>query len=94
MAKSIYVVDDEENIRQTVGFALRREHYRVTTYSDGAEAWKSFEQALPDLVILDIIMPKMDGLELCRNIRAKSLEIPLIFLTSKDEEFDRVLGLE
>ena len=90
----IGLVDDEQNIRDTVGFALRRQNYRVATFPDGAEAWHSFEQSLPDLVILDIIMPKMDGLELCRNIRTKSMEIPLIFLTSKDEEFDRVLGLE
>lgn len=90
----VALVDDEENIRETVGFALRREGYRVETFVDGQQAWESFESALPDLVILDIIMPRMDGLELCRNIRGVSKSIPLFFLTSRDEEFDRVLGLE
>jgi two-component system response regulator ChvI len=94
MSGSIAVVDDEENIRETLAFALGREGYRVETYADGAEAWSQFRQRLPDLVILDIIMPQMDGLELCRRIRSQSETIPIIFLTSRDEEFDRVLGLE
>ncbi len=90
----VAVVDDEENIRETVGFALRREGYTVHCYGDGAEAWEAFEQQLPDVVVLDIIMPRMDGLEVCRRLRAESQAIPIIFLTSRDEEFDRVLGLE
>lgn len=90
----VALVDDEENIREVVGYALREEGYRVATYRDGEEAWTAFRQALPDLAILDILMPRMDGLELCRRIRSLSEEIPLIFLTSRDEEFDRVLGLE
>jgi two-component system, OmpR family, response regulator ChvI len=91
---SIAVVDDEENIRETVTFALRREGYRVLPFADGAEAWDEFERELPDLAVLDILMPRMDGLELCRKLRARSESIPIIFLTSKDEELDRVLGLE
>jgi len=94
MSGSIAVVDDEANIRETLAFALGREGYRVDAYADGAEAWERMRDELPDLVILDIIMPQMDGLELCRRIRAKSDSIPIIFLTSRDEEFDRVLGLE
>jgi DNA-binding response OmpR family regulator len=94
MSGSIAVVDDEENIRETLAFALGREGFRVETYSDGAEAWVRLQQSLPDLVILDIIMPNMDGLELCRRIRSRSDSVPIIFLTSRDEEFDRVLGLE
>jgi two-component system response regulator ChvI len=90
----IALIDDEEAIRELVGYALKQEGYRVETYADGAEAWSSFEQALPDLVILDIIMPRMDGLELCRRIRKLSETLPLILFSSKDEEFDRVLGLE
>jgi two-component system response regulator ChvI len=90
----VALVDDEQNIRELVGYALKREGYRVVTYQDGAEAWSAFRQALPDLVILDIIMPRMDGLELCRRIRKLSETLPLIFLSSKDEEFDKVLGLE
>jgi DNA-binding response OmpR family regulator len=90
----VAVVDDEENIRETVGFALRREGYPVELYRTGLEAWKSFQQKLPGLVILDITMPEMDGLELCRRVRSRSETVPIIFLTSRDEELDRVLGLE
>ena len=79
---------------ETVSFALRREGYRVDTFADGMEAWEVCEDSLPDLVVLDITMPRMDGLELCRRLRAASERMPIIFLTSRDEEFDRVLGLE
>ena len=90
----IALVDDEAHLRTTVAKALRREGYRVQAFTNGAEAWSEFERALPDLAILDIIMPRMDGLELCRRIRALSERVPVMFLTSRDEEFDRVLGLE
>jgi DNA-binding response OmpR family regulator len=90
----VAVVDDEDNIRETVAFALRREGYPVELYAHGLEAWRAFQQKLPGLVILDILMPEMDGLELCRRIRSVSETIPIIFLTSRDEELDRVLGLE
>lgn len=91
---TIALVDDEENIRETVSFALRREGYRVDVYSDGQAAWEALEQQLADVVVLDIMMPRMDGLELCRRLRSLSDSLPIIFLTSRDEEFDRVLGLE
>ena len=90
----VAIVDDEKNIRETVAFALKREGYRVNTYADGSEAWNAFRQQLPDLAVLDILMPRMDGRELCRKLRGKSESLPIIFLTSKDEELDRVLGLE
>ncbi len=88
------MVDDEPSILETVGFALRREGYQVECYPDGLAAWERFQLALPDLVILDILMPRMDGLDLCRRLRGLSEALPIIFLTSRDEEFDRVLGLE
>jgi two-component system response regulator ChvI len=91
---TVAVVDDEDNIRETVAFALRREGYGVELYADGLEAWRSFQRKLPDLVILDILMPQMDGLELCRKVRGLSETVPIIFVTSKDDELDRVLGLE
>jgi len=94
MAASIAVVDDEANIRETVAFALRREGYEVLVYADGAEAWEAFGEQLPDLVILDILMPRMDGLELCRKVRSVNDTVPIIFLTSRDDELDRILGLE
>jgi CheY-like chemotaxis protein len=90
----VAIVDDEEHLRETVSRALRAEGYRTAVYPDGADAWESFSAAMPDLVILDIIMPRMDGLELCRRLRAASDSVPVMFLTSRDEEFDRVLGLE
>jgi two-component system response regulator ChvI len=90
----IAVVDDEANIRETVAFALRREGYEVEAYADGADAATAFEDKMPDLAILDILMPRMDGLELCRRIRAASETVPIIFLTSRDDEVDRILGLE
>ena len=92
--RCVAVVDDEENILQTVSFALKKEGFKTLTFNNGLEAWQAFEQKLPDLVVLDIIMPMMDGLELCRKLRAISDNIPILFLTSKDDEFDRVLGLE
>lgn len=94
MNGTVAIVEDEQNIRDNVGFALKREGYQIETFADGVAAWEAFEEDLPDLVILDIIMPRMDGLELCRRLRARSQGIPVIFLTSRDEEFDRVLGLE
>jgi len=90
----IAVVDDEANIRETVTFALRREGYEVEMYADGLEAATAFEEKMPDLAILDILMPRMDGLELCRKVRAISETVPIIFLTSRDDEVDRILGLE
>jgi two-component system response regulator ChvI len=90
----VALVEDEASICEAVGFALRREGYRVATYHDGEDAWKAFQTRLPDLVILDIIMPRMDGLELCRRLRAVSESLPVMFLSSRNEEIDRVLGLE
>jgi two-component system response regulator ChvI len=90
----IALVDDEESLRETVGFALRREGHRVECFADGLAAWQSFERSLPHLAILDVLMPRMDGLELCRRLRALSERLPILFLTSRDEELDRVLGLE
>ena len=93
-SRTIALVDDEENILATVGFALRREGYQVNTYSDGRQAWEAWQSSLPDLAILDIVLPRIDGLELCRRLQQLSSTLPVIFLTSRDEEFDKVLGLE
>jgi two-component system response regulator ChvI len=90
----IAFVDDEESLRTTVALALQRDGFRVETFADGLEALTRFERALPDLAILDIIMPRLDGLELCRRLRARSEHLPILILSSKDEELDRVLGLE
>lgn len=90
----VAIVEDEDTIREAVGIALRRDGHRVDLHADGAAAWRAFDAALPDLAILDIGLPLMDGLELCRRLRARSEVLPIIFVTSREEEFDRVLGLE
>jgi two-component system, OmpR family, response regulator ChvI len=90
----VTIVEDETTIREAVSFALRREGYRAEAFDDGLTAWEAFEQALPDLAILDIGVPRLDGLDLCRRLRSRSELLPIIFVTSREEEFDRVLGLE
>ena len=74
--------------------ALRREGHAPAPYDDGMTAWEAMERELPDLVVLDIGVPRLDGLDLCRRLRARSETLPIIFVTSREEEFDRVLGLE
>ncbi|TFG61920.1 MAG: response regulator transcription factor [Spirochaetales bacterium] len=93
-APLIACVDDEDNIRSTITYALEKEGFRTCSFADGLSAWEKFQQGLPDLAVIDIIMPRMDGMELCRNIRRISETLPVIFLSSKDEEIDRVVGLE
>jgi len=90
----VAVVEDEDTLREAVGLSLRREGHRVELHADGAGAWRAFEATLPHLAILDIGVPLVDGLDLCRRLRARSEALPIIFVTSREEEFDRVLGLE
>jgi two-component system response regulator ChvI len=90
----VAIVEDESTIREAVSFALRRDGYRAETFDDGLTAWEAFERALPDLAILDIGVPRLDGLDLCRRLRVRSEVLPIIFVTSREDEFDRVLGLE
>jgi two-component system OmpR family response regulator len=89
----VLVVDDDGHIREVVRFALEQGGYRVTCARDGAEAWTAFSTGGVDLVVLDVLMPEADGLDVCRRIRARA-STPIIFLSSKDSELDRVLGLE
>ena len=90
---TIALVDDDQNILTSVSIALEFEGYRVTTYTDGASALDGFKTTLPDLAILDIKMPRMDGMETLRRLRQKS-DLPVIFLTSKDEQIDELFGLK
>ena len=92
MAK-ILIVDDEPNIREVVGLYLQRESHTVVEAADGEEALELSRRHRPDLVILDLILPKLDGLEVCRRIQAEC-RVPLIILTAKGEEEDRILGLK
>src|SRR5471030_2421216 len=90
---TIALVDDDRNILTSVSIALEAEGYRIMTYTDGASALEGFKTSPPDLAILDIKMPRMDGMELLRRLRQKS-DVPVIFLTSKDEEIDELFGLK
>jgi two-component system response regulator ChvI len=90
---TIALVDDDRNILTSVSIALEAEGYRVQTYTDGASALDGLKANPPDLAILDIKMPRMDGMELLRRLRQKS-ELPVIFLTSKDDEIDELFGLK
>jgi len=92
--RTVAVVEDEVTIREAICAALGREGYRAEAFDDGLRAWEAFDRALPDVAILDIGVPRLDGLDLCRRLRARSDTIPIIFVTSREEEFDRVLGLE
>jgi two-component system response regulator ChvI len=90
---TIALVDDDRNILTSVSIALESEGYRIMTYTDGASALEGFKTSPPDLAILDIKMPRMDGMETLRRLRQKS-DLPVIFLTSKDEEIDELFGLK
>ena len=89
---TIALVDDDKNILTSVSMALEQEGYHVRTYTDGAAALAAFASTPPDLAVLDIKMPRMDGMEVLRRLRQKS-ELPVIFLTSKDEEIDELMAL-
>ena len=92
MAK-ILVVDDEENIAETLKYNLLREGYEVTVVGDGRQALDLARREKPDLVILDLMLPSMNGLDVCRNLRQFST-VPILMLTAKEEEVDKILGLE
>ena len=92
MANRIALVDDDRNILTSVTMVLEQEGFKVTTYRDGAEALRGLTAEPPDLAILDIKMPRMDGIELLQRLREKT-SLPVIFLTSKDDEVDELLGL-
>jgi len=89
---TIALVDDDKNILTSVSMLLEQEGYHVRTFSDGAAALTALSASPPDLAILDIKMPRMDGLELLRRLR-QNADLPVIFLTSKDEEIDELMGL-
>src|SRR5690242_15997205 len=92
-SRLIYVVDDEQRIRELVKSYLLKEGYEVEIFSEGSSAFESFMRKPADMLVIDIMMPGMDGYSLCREIRKVS-EVPIIIVSAKDEEIDRVLGLE
>lgn len=96
MTMTILIVDDEEPIQELLRFNLENEGYSVLTAFDGPSALKMIEEKRPDLVVLDVMLPGMDGLEVCNQLRqnSKFRDLPVIMLTAKGEEIDKVLGLE
>jgi len=92
MAQTVALVDDDRNILTSVSMTLEAEGFKVRTYADGAEALRGLTAQPPDLVVLDIKMPRMDGMEVLQRLR-KTSALPVIFLTSKDDEVDELLGL-
>ena len=93
MDKKILVVDDEKPIADILQFNLKKEGYEVECAYDGNQALEMVEEFMPDLILLDIMLPQRDGMEVCREVR-KKYEMPIIMLTAKDSEIDKVLGLE
>ncbi len=93
MARTILVVDDEPTLRETLVDALEAEGFRVVGAADGREALLRFRAEHPDLVLLDVMLPELSGIDVCRIIRAES-GVPIIMLTAKDSELDKVVGLE
>ncbi len=93
MVKQILVADDDAHICDVISFALEKAGMQVTVSNDGKQALEAFRQQPADLIVLDINMPEMDGLEVCRELRKLS-EVPILFLSSRDDEIDRILGLE
>ena len=93
MARTILVVDDETTLRETLVDALEAEGFRVVAAADGREALAVFRAERPDLVLLDLMLPELSGIEVCRIIRAES-GVPIVMLTAKDSEIDKVVGLE
>jgi len=90
----VLLVDDEPNILQLARLYLERASFRVETASDGRAALKAVEQKRPALMVLDLMLPEMDGLEVCRQLRANQNPLPILMLTAKSEDIDKILGLE
>jgi DNA-binding response OmpR family regulator len=93
-APRILLVDDEQPIQTLLSFPLQRDGYEVVQASDGREALARFSEQQFDLVVLDLMLPRIDGLEVCKRLRAGGSTVPIIMLTAKSEEIDKVLGLE
>src|SRR5581483_7006038 len=89
----ILLVDDEQSIQTLLSYPLRKEGYQVVQATDGRQALERFEEQPFDLVVLDLMLPKVDGLEVCRQLRGRS-SVPIIMLTARSDEIDKVVGLE
>ncbi|MGX1263459.1 two-component system alkaline phosphatase synthesis response regulator PhoP [Rossellomorea marisflavi] len=94
MSKNILVVDDEQSIATLLKYNLEQSGYAVMTAHDGEEGLNKAVSESPDLIILDLMLPSMDGIEVCKELRQRKISTPILMLTAKDDEFDKVLGLE
>lgn len=94
MSQKVLVVDDEQSIVTLLKYNLETAGYIVDVAYDGEEALKKVKEVKPELIVLDVMLPKKDGIEVCKTIRSDKNLVPILMLTAKDEEFDRVLGLE
>ncbi|MRX71758.1 response regulator [Bacillus lacus] len=94
MSKKILVVDDEQSILTLLQYNLEQAGYEVLTALDGEEGFQKGLKETPDLIVLDLMLPKMDGIEVCKQFRQRKMMVPILMLTAKDDEFDKVLGLE
>ena len=94
MSKKVLVVDDEQSIVTLLKYNLEQAGYEVITALEGEEGKQKALDEKPDLIVLDLMLPKMDGIEVCKQLRQEHVQIPIIMLTAKDDEFDKVLGLE
>lgn len=92
--KNIYIIEDDREISQLLEIHLKDLGWQVKSFSDGLEGYETAAAAPPDLIILDIMLPSMDGIEVCQKLRAQNHNFPIIMLTARSEEIDRVLGLE
>jgi DNA-binding response OmpR family regulator len=92
-AKTVLVIEDEASLASTLSYNLRKNGFNVSSAADGVEGLQAARRDRPDVIVLDLMLPRMDGLEVCRRIRAES-DVPILMLTAKGEELDRVVGLE
>lgn len=89
----VLLVDDEDTLRESLSYSLQKEGYTVTAVADGRSAIKEFHKQVPDVILLDLMLPEVDGMEFCWRIRAFS-KVPIVMLTAKDEDMDKIKGLE
>ena len=94
MGKTVLIVDDEKNIVDILSFNLKKEGFEIMSAYDGESALVSYSKKRPDLILLDVMLPRLDGFEVCRKIREKDKTTPIIMLTAREEETDKVLGLD
>ncbi|MEB6338621.1 response regulator transcription factor [Mammaliicoccus sciuri] len=94
MSQKVLVVDDEQSIVTLLKYNIEQAGYQVIVAYDGVQALEKVNEEKPDLVVLDVMLPEKDGIEVCKTIRSDKNQVPILMLTAKDDEFDRVLGLE